>query len=155
MVALGIRAEPSALHWALVEGTCDQPILSACETIQSPKTFDEPASLAWLRKQILALIEDHAVTVVGLRMTEPTARGAARESARRRARMEGVIIEAAESAGRGLVSGALATIGRHLGTPRPKDYLAEAQLRGLDWSGRTALQREAILVGVAALGSGR
>lgn len=155
VVALGIRAEPTALHWAVVEGDPDRPVLRASETVQCPKAFNEPAVLAWLRKQILALLDEYGIGVVGLRLTEPIARGAARESARRRARMEGVIMEAAESGGRGLVAGALATIGRYMGSEHPKAYLSQDDLRGLEWKGKTPLQREAVLVAVAALSDSR
>ena len=134
MVALGIRAEPTALHWAVVEGAPDQPILRACETVQCPRAFQEPAILAWLRKQIMALMDEHSIHVVGLRMSEPIARGAGRDSVKRRTRMEAIVMEATESAGRGLVSGALATIGRYLGSAHPKSYLAQHTVRGLDWS---------------------
>ncbi len=151
VVALGIRAEPVALHWAVVEGVPDRPVLRASGSVSCPKAFNEPAVLAWLRKQILALVDEYDIGVVGLRLIEPIARGAARESARQRARMEGIIMEAAESAGRGLIAGALATIGRYLGSEHPKAYLSQDELRGLEWKRRTPLQREAILVAVAAL----
>jgi hypothetical protein len=150
-MALGIRAEPVALHWAVVDGSTEYPVLIACGTVQCPKTFEEAGALGWLRKQILSLINEYTIAVVGLRTMEPIARGAGQESARRRARMEGVIMESTDSAGTGLFAGALTTIGRQLNSKHPKGDLAQATLRGLDWSRRTPLQREAILVGVAAL----
>lgn len=152
-VALGIRAEPAALHWAVVEGTVDAPVLRGCASHQCPKTFTEPAALAWVRKQVLGHVAQFKVNVVGLRTAEPTARGAGKGSAQRRVRIEGVVMEATESEGLSIMCGALVTIGRHLGSERPKDYLAAEELRGLSWKGRKNEEKEAILVAVAALGS--
>ena len=66
--------------------------------------------------------------------------------------IEGVILEAANSMGLRVVTGALTSISKNLGTKAAKHYLEGNDLRGLDWSRYPAKNvREAILVAASAL----
>lgn len=49
--ALGVRAEPRCLHWAIVEGTQAAPILKAHDKAEAPAAFAEPAALSWFRSR--------------------------------------------------------------------------------------------------------
>lgn len=86
-----------------------------------------------------------------VRSAEPTARGANKEGARLRLRIEGVILVTIDGAGIEASIGALAKISGKLGSKRPKKYLEEGDIRGLDLSNLSANVREAVLVAIAAL----
>jgi hypothetical protein len=88
---------------------------------------------------------------MAVRFPEPKGRATHGDAARRRSRIEGVILEAAASAGRVVVTGAFVTISARLKAKSAKSFLDEENLRGLDWSTRNVHSREAILVAVAAL----
>jgi hypothetical protein len=85
-----------------------------------------------------------------VRSVEPTARGSNKEGARRRLRIEGVLLHTIDSCGIKATIGALATISGKLGS-QAKKYVENGELRGLDLSKVPALSREAVLVAVAAL----
>jgi hypothetical protein len=92
--------------------------------------------------------------MVAVRYPETFGRQSVRGADHRRCRIEGVIIEASNSAGLVVIAGALASISKNLGTKAAKHYLESDDLRGLDWSKYPAKNtREAILVAASALGS--
>ncbi len=47
--ALGFRMEVGTIHWAVVEGPPESPVLIAPGTVSAPKGYDEPQSLTHLR----------------------------------------------------------------------------------------------------------
>jgi hypothetical protein len=149
--ALGVRAEPRSLHWAVVEGTQTAPIIKAHDKADAPAAFDEPAALAWFRSRMLHLIDTYHPVAVGVRYPEPAGRGGNRDSARERSRVEGIVLEAAHSRGLPVLTGALATISKQLGTKKAKRYIDDGDLRGLDLTSLPVPRREAVLVGVAQL----
>jgi hypothetical protein len=153
--AIGFRVEPSSVNWALVEGTSDAPILAVpAEKISAPATYGEPQALAFYRERVRLLLAHHRPQMVAVRYPETFGRTSMREADHKRCRIEGVIVEAASSLGLLVITGALASISKNLGTKAAKHYLEADNLRGLDWSPYAAKNiREAILVAASALGS--
>jgi hypothetical protein len=150
-ILLGIRSEPDLFHWAIVEGDADTPILTATDQVEAPNTYSEAEALSFFRDKALHIIGQYRVTDVAIRYPEPFARGPARDSGRKRCRVEGVIMEAASSRSLPVLTAILTTISKHLGTKSAKAYLDRDDLRGLDWSKYSTNRREAILVAVAGL----
>jgi hypothetical protein len=148
---LGVRAEPRSFHWAVVEGTQARPIIKAHDKADAPAGFEEHAALGWFRSRMLYLIDTYHPIALGVRYPEPTGRGGNRDSARQRSRVEGVVLETAHSCGLSVLTGALSTISKRLGTKGAKRYIESAELRGLDLSSLPVERREAVLVAVALL----
>ena len=148
--ALGFRTDGKQLHWAIVEGTQDAPILVAHEKAAAPINLDEAPALTWYSTRVRHIVQTYKPSIAMVRSVEPTARGSNKEGARRRLRIEGVLLHTIDSCGIMATIGALATISGKLGT-QAKKYVASGELRGLDLSKVTPLSREAVLVAVAAL----
>jgi hypothetical protein len=148
--ALGFRAEPSRIHWAVVEGSRQAPILLAHDRAAAPVDFDEAPALSWYRTRVKQIIEMYKPAAVTIWTAESIARGGNTVGARRRLRIEGVLLETADSCGLSATIGALAAISSKLGTPAKK-YINADDFRGLDLSTLPAQRREAILVAVAGL----
>jgi Holliday junction resolvasome RuvABC endonuclease subunit len=150
--ALGFRVEPEAFNWALVEGTPEQPILVAADKVTAPSSYSEPQALSWYRDRVRYLIEQYHPTVAAVRYAE-TFGASGGSAARKRCRIEGIVVEAANSKAVAVKAGALATISSGLGTKSAKKYLSQSEFRRLDWSKHGKNAREAILVATAALRS--
>jgi hypothetical protein len=151
---LGLRAEPRAFHWAVVTGTLDSPVLEGSGTETAPHAYSEAESLAWTRQKVDHIIDTYKPTTVAVRYPERIARGANKDSAKSRCRVEGVLVEVSSTKNRAVVTGALNTFGKHSGSNSPKDDLASEDLRGLDWSKhKDKAAREAILVAASLLPS--
>jgi hypothetical protein len=149
--ALGLRAAASEVYWAVVEGTNSTPILVAHEKIAAPVDLDEAPALSWYHERVRHVIEAYRPGKAGVRAAEPVARGSNKEGAKRRLRIEGVLLQAIDSCGLKVTTGALATISAKLGTRNVKKYIDAGKLRGLDLAKVPPLTREAVLVAVAAL----
>jgi hypothetical protein len=149
---LGIRAEPGAVHWAVVSGNHQQPILDASGSEHAPASYSEAESLAWIRNQVLRILDTYKPAKVAVRYPEPTALGSNKNSAKARCRVEGVVLEAASSRNIEVVTGAIKTFGKFAGSRSPKDDLDSAEFRKLDWSNyKDSKLREAIYVGASLL----
>lgn len=148
--ALGFRAEAHQIHWAVVEGTRQVPILVAHDKAAAPVNLEEAQALTWYRTRVEHIVESHRPTASSIRSAEQMARGGNKEGSRRRLRLEGVLLQTLDSRGLSVSMGALAMISSKLGS-RAKKYVEADQLRGLDISSLPANAREAILVAVAAL----
>lgn len=155
MRALGIRAEPKLVHWAVVEGSAQEPVLVKHDKAKPPVHVEEPEALGWYRARLLHLVEQFEVDLVGVRYQETHGRKGKIDSICRRSRIEGVLVEAAFAAGVPVVAGALNQLSSALGTKSAKHYLDEGELRGVDLSSLAANRQEAVLVAVAALASGK
>jgi len=151
---LGFRAEPASVNWAVVEGDPDLPILVLAGSLAAPASYSDPEALSWFRIQVHRLIDQFSPTLVAVRFPEAFVPSRARDSDRRRCRLEGVIIEGAQSRGLVVQTGALATISKNLETSptKAKAYLEREEFRRLDWSSFPKNVREAILVAVSGLG---
>src|SRR6266481_3827632 len=106
---LGVRGEPAAIHWAVATGTSLRPVLHASGTENAPSSYDEGESLAWIRERALYIIDTYHPVKVAIRYAERNARGANKDSAKSRCRVEGVVLEAAATRNLETVTGALNT----------------------------------------------
>src|SRR5437016_3444429 len=93
----GLRAEARQFNWAVVEGTQHKPVLIARDTAAAPLDLDEASSLSWLRERVRLVIEANKPDGAVLRVPEFVARGGNTDGARRRLRIEGVLLEASDS----------------------------------------------------------
>jgi hypothetical protein len=148
--AIGFRAEPRQIHWAVVEGTRRNPIRVAHGTAAAPVDLDEGPALTWYTVRVKHIIDTHKPTVATVRTAESVARGSNKDGPRRRLRIEGVLLQTIDSCGLKGTIGALAMISSRLGT-QAKKYVNTGELRGLDLSKLPVPSKEAILVAVAAL----
>jgi hypothetical protein len=152
---LGVRAERAAVHWAIVQGTLNQPILHAHGSEVAPDSYNEGESLVWIRKRLVYIIDTFKPAKVAVRYPERNAQGANKDSAKARCRVEGVVLEAAGSENLPTVTGAMGTFGKHSESDSPKEELKEGDLRGLDWSKyKDSKLREAIFVAASLLPKG-
>lgn len=157
MKAVGFRAEKDHLHWAVVSGTVDRPIIEVHDRLRAPKVYDVAESLAWFRDNVRAIIEQHGPSIASIRFAETflTRKPNALASMYARARIEGVVIEAAQSMGLKVLVGSLTSISSRLGSRSAKVYVEAGDLRGLDMSGINANRKEAIVTAASALGKSK
>jgi len=133
-----------------VEGRRESPILVATDDASAPAQWEEAKALSWYRDRLLHIIGQYHPANVAVRYQEIQGKANA-TAARKRARIEGVILEAANSRALPVMTGALDTISAKLKTKSAKNYLQQDDLRGLDWSKLNDHRREAVLVAVSAL----
>jgi len=152
LYVLGVRAEPTAFHWAVVSGTSHTPVLEDSNVETAPTAYSSGESLAWIRDRFLQVIDSYRPAKVAVRFPEGNAMSTRTDAAKARCRVEGVVMEAAASRNIELVTGALNTFKKHSGSQSPKEDLAKQDLRGLDWSRYPDVKRrEAILVAASVL----
>jgi hypothetical protein len=150
--AVGLRSQADKkVAVIVVEGTQNAPRLVHRQILEAPAGADMPEALASLRRQLLDLLKSHNVQRVGVRVAESNAKGANKEGARNRTRIDGVLLEVAGTQRLEVVHGALSTIGKELGAKDAKAQLEEDEFRGLALADLKLELREAVLVGVAAL----
>jgi hypothetical protein len=159
--AIGFRVEPSCVHWAVVDGPPDRPVLLPPGTLIPPQTFTWGQTLSWYVKEIGTLCREYEPAVAWIRTSERSRTKAS--LVEKRSQIEGVIAAITETSGVRPKLGALATITAQVGPwpdpnagkkqkkPSAKDYLPLEDFREIDWSDYGANEREAILVAVAAL----
>src|SRR5438874_800755 len=103
MKALGFRAEPATVHYALVEGSRDTPLLSADGKFSAPVTYGDSEALAYYRDRVLNLIDQFKPDAVVIRFAETFYQRklgpAMFTSLFARARIEGVVLVTAQTAG--------------------------------------------------------
>lgn len=149
---IGFRAEAKQVHWAVVEGTSDAPILVAHQKEAAPTSErEEPRSLAWYRARIRDVLELYKPETAAVRFPESTAKGANKDGAKRRLRIEGILLEASQSWGCNASGTLLQAISSRLEVKSAKPLLENDDFRGVDWSAVSKEAREAILAAVAAL----
>jgi hypothetical protein len=152
MIAIGFRAEPSVVNWAVVQGSSAEPVLLGADKLTAPASFDEGAALTWFRDRTQYLVQTYSPNIAAVRSPETfMPRNVKLSSLYQRCRLEGVVIEALHSSGIHVLTGALATISKNIGSKGAKHYLETPDLRGLDWSKYDTNRREAILVAASAL----
>ena len=147
---LGIRAEPRALNWAMVEGSRQRPIKIAAGTEIAPGPYDEGEVLHWIRNKTIFIVDHYQAQAMAVRYPEPKALGHNKDAARSRCRVEGVAIEAAISRGLPVSTATLNTISKNAGAPA-KELLAGENLRNIDWSEHKEYVKEAILIAYSIL----
>jgi hypothetical protein len=129
--ALGFRADAKQVHWAIVEGTRRVPILVAHDKAAAPVNLEEAPAMTWYSIRVRHIVQTYKPDVAAIRSVEPIARGSNKEGARRRLRIEGVLLQTLDSCGLQVTIGALAMISGKLGS-QAKKYAASDELRGLD-----------------------
>jgi hypothetical protein len=154
MAAIGFRAEKDAVNWAVVER--DGEIYRVIEDgrFAAPKSYEESVGLAWYRERIQSLVHQHGATKAAIRYAEtylPRIRKSVLESLFKRARLEGVLIEALASKGVPVGTGAMQQIASRLGSKSAKHYVAGGEFRGLDLSDKSDNLKEAIIVAASML----
>jgi len=154
MRAIGFRAEPTVVHFAIVEGTRDRPVVLTRNKFAAPKTYDDADQLVWYREKVRGIIQNHSADVAGVRFPEARSQSAGTSSAMRRLRIEGVVMEAARSLAIPIkAAGGLQHIRAKLGMSHsPKEYMAgDREVRGVQLSDHPKQMQEAILIATAAL----
>lgn len=155
MIAIGFRVSPQAVYWAVARGTLESPILVSDGKFSAPKTYTDAASLTWYRERVLATVAQYKATVSAIRFPESfSSRSGLASSTQVRLRIEGVILEALNAAACEIrVAGSTRHIESKLQADTPlKEYMDQADIRGINWNGKAKELKEAILVAVAALG---
>jgi hypothetical protein len=95
MIVLGVRCAKDNLDWAVVDGAqrCRAAVIEQRKVaIPAGQRGDQ---LAWARKEVLELLERHAVEAAAVRVAEPGGRSVSLG----RSEVEGVVQEALASAG--------------------------------------------------------
>jgi hypothetical protein len=118
--ALGFRAEAKKIHWAVVEGTQNAPVLIAHDKAAAPVNLEEAPALSWYSSRVQLIVNTYKPTVTAIRSAESVARGSNKEGARRRLRIEGVLLQTIDSCGIKVTIGALAMISGKLGSQAKK-----------------------------------
>src|SRR5882672_11509827 len=108
--ALGLRAEPKQIHWAILDGTRRNPVVVAHDNAAAPVILDEGPALSWYTNRIKLIVEKYKPGIAMIRTAESIARGGNKEGPRRRMRIEGVLLQTIDSCGLKVSMGALATI---------------------------------------------
>ena len=153
--SIGFRVDPTAIHYAVVEGTPEDPVLLDDGRYPAPKTYDEAKALSWYRQRTINLLETHKPDASAIKFMENVAgRGRApriTDSLRRRHRIEGVVLQLLDETRVSTLTGPFATVAASLGTRSAKAYLDKEELRGIDWRRKSTNVKEAVLAAVAAL----
>ena len=152
MKAIGFRVERKKLHWAVVSGSAEAPVLEDHGMDSAPTHYDEAATLSWFRSRTLALIDRSTPDRAGIKYPENTAQGGGTNSARERSRAEGVVLQALNEKGVQAFTGVYKAVSGKMGTKSAKDYLGGDDVRGLDWTGVPAYRKEAVLSAIAGMG---
>lgn len=151
MRGIGFRVEPKAIHWGIVEGTKDSPLVIADDVISAPKTYDEASTLSLYRSQISLVLNQYYPKAAAIRYSEPNARGKLTNSTRLRVQIEGIILQLLHSEGLNTIAGASNTLTANIGSDSLKKYISSDEFRGIDWASRSDKRREAILAAVSTL----
>jgi hypothetical protein len=150
MKVLGLRAEPNGFNWAVCDGTKEVPVLLAVERVATPRDYDEPEGLSDLGARLRAILTSYSPAVVGLRTPEAASPGTG-DPARKRLRVEGVILATCAEAHLTIAMAALTKIGASLGVKSAKALLESDQYQQLNWASYPKPKREAILIGISLL----
>jgi Holliday junction resolvasome RuvABC endonuclease subunit len=149
--AIGFRVEPQAMHWAIVEGSREAPVLVESATVPTPKTYTEAQALSWFRSRARELVLRFEPRSGAIKYIEQIARGANANSSRVRCRIEGVILQLLDEERLSIFTGNYRQVSSQLGSESAKQYLTGNDLRGIDLSKVPGSRRDAILMAVAAL----
>lgn len=149
-IAIGFRVEGMIIHWAIIRKTDVAFVIEAADKYKPPIAGGEASVLSHVRGRVGLLLDEYTPARGGIKYTEPNAKGRG-DSVRRRARIEGVILQLLDERGVQTLGGAYNTIGPRLRLEKPKTYLAHDEFRGVVWADLPDHQREAILAALAAL----
>ncbi len=145
MIVVGIRCTKDALDWAVVQGA-ERTAASLVEhqkvTIPAGARGNQ---LAWVRKEVLELLERHAVDAAAVRVAE----GGGQSVSLGRSEVEGVVQEALTSAGVPLSRHVAVTIRSAYGARTNADLTPA--LAGIPMVHATATSRREPVVSAIAL----
>jgi Holliday junction resolvasome RuvABC endonuclease subunit len=146
VIVLGVRCAKENLDWAVVEG--DQRGTSSVAEQRKVSIPDGQRGdqLAWVRKEVMELLERHALEAAAVRVAEPGGQSVSLG----RAEVEGVVQEALASAGLAPVRHVAATI-RSIYGARSKPELASALSAIPVIEGIGTTRREPVVSAVALL----
>lgn len=152
MRAIGFRATPTDIYFAIVDGAVGDYTVLAQDAVHVPAALLPPNQLHFLRTVLLDVMEEYGVACAGLRTSEPIA---LRHSTFR-GNVEGVVQELlASSAAAWYFAGQKARIASLLGVTQPVLTAWIDKDAGppfaTDWGGYGKEEREAILTACAAL----
>lgn len=148
--AIGIRASPREVYYAVVEGAEDCVIVTVASVVV-PSALKLPEQLHFIRTTLLDIMAEFNVRRAGIRLTEPTAKSISVE----RLNLEGVIQELLSSSSvQAYFAGSIATIAAKLGEAersRVKEYFEGESFSGVEgWGDYSREERESIVTAVAA-----
>lgn len=148
MITMGIRAEPSAVTFAVYDS--NSGAIVNVEELKIPYAFEVPDSLKYVRNNILDVLREYKVDRAGVRITEPNA-----DASHIRVQIEGVIQEAfASSDLDAYYVGQISSISAKLGIDRAdfKPLVAgEKEYKVENWKSLGKNAREAVLCAIGAV----
>ena len=74
MRAIGFRSFPDGFSYVVLDGAQDGPDIVAYQRLKFPKNHGWSASLSWLRKQVIELLNKHKPTAASIKCIEPMAK---------------------------------------------------------------------------------
>ena len=74
MIAIGFRSFKDGFAYVLLEGAQHGPSLIAHERLKFPKNCKWAASLSWLRKQVIEIMNEHKPNAASIKCVEPMAK---------------------------------------------------------------------------------
>jgi hypothetical protein len=152
-ISIGIRSEAAAFSWAVVEGSLETPIMLSLGKEICPQSLeaDEPACLHHLKTRFEFQIQKFSPTTAGIRTIEPIAPGGSSNSAKRRLRLEGVLLLSCHGFCIAATCGTFANLTRRIGCKSAKLLLESDQYKAIDWQAYDKSKREAILMACSML----
>ena len=88
-MVIGFRAYPDGFAYVVLDGTQRKPVVEAHDRLSFPKDMKLGETLAWLRKQLMEILEKHKPNRACVKAVEPLSKKKSAE----RYRVEGIIIE--------------------------------------------------------------
>jgi hypothetical protein len=154
MRTIGIRAEPTVLHFAIVDGEPSAPKLFATDKLLLQQQCSGAEALSILRTQFLNVLNQNKPEAALVRLPDRPKGQTNVLSMFERARVEGVILESLASFGIPVIGGMSQTIKSKMKTKRPiREYVKEDDIRGIDLRKiKNKSRREAIIAAISALG---
>lgn len=153
-LAIGIRAYPRGIQYAVVSGTMEEPVLEDCQPREMPTAFSFAKGLEFVFNEVTDILGHFDVRSAAMREAEYT-RFATDSPSRMRNRVEGAAIAACAQRGIDVKIVVWKTIASVLQLEKKikRDaFMKASHLRKLDWSALSPEQRDAIAAGVAVLG---
>jgi len=152
MRALGFRAEKTLVHFAVLDDS--KPGTVTTDKLKLKGDRPTAPELGLLRNEVRNLIDTYKPDAVGLRLSDKPQSMRYIQSSFDRARVEGVVMEAAASKNVKVVAGASATIKSGMKTKRPlREYADVDEVKGIDLSDKkNESLRDAVYAALAAMG---
>lgn len=156
MQTIGFRAETGVVHYAVVDSALGPEALRMPADGKVLLQGDEPSpkALHLLRTQLITIIQSYKLDGAGVRLSDKPQGPANVLGMLKRARVEGVILEAIGACGLSAVAGASATIKSKMKTKTAiREYAEQDSIRGIDLSAKkNKILREAVVAAISALG---